>query len=328
MDPTLLAMLVQLLSADSTGASKGTNTMQDALFAMLLDPSFGVLTGTYDPMLNVQPADPESYAPSPDVGMPITMSYINGSSGGKMAEIAQGLAGQEITFDQALREVENAVADENSELYGNDLTDLKDELKVMRDETNAYRAKVAEADFAASQIQPRDDKYAEMGLPLPSEQYTADTINPDERSSEARTNLSRMTADLASRMAGLGEPWMKSSPVAGRRGSPSVNAQDRPKPFYPDGKWEIDKYGGAVLTPNPTRYGSDAMWDMIDPEWTAKKKSLEKEQRDLNEAARNADLYDTGRALGATLSGRTPYSDAMKERTNQLAPLLALFLGK
>lgn len=356
MDPTLLALLVQLMSADSSGASKGTNTMQDALFSMLLDPSFGVLTGTYDPMLTVQPVPDDSYAASPEVGMPITMSYING--GGKMAEIAQGLLGGQLTFDQALRDVENATADENSELFGQDLTDLKDELSTLRTEINDYAAKAAEAQYNAAQVQPRTDKYAEMGLPLPQEQYTPDTMSRDEASTKRRQELDKLTADLAQRMAALGEPDMVSSRVAGRRGSPSINAKERPEPdgsvpqprteyrMEWDPSWQTPANGRRGISAGPTNpyrlvpytvkptqaeitaaQKNAPMWQMIDPKWMDKKKQLEYEQKKIEIGQRQADAYDEGRAIGMQVAGRSPYSDAVAERTKQLAPLLALFLS-
>lgn len=358
MDPTLLALLVQMMSADSTGASKGTNTMQDALFSMLLDPSFGILTDTYDPMLTVQPANPDSYAPPPEVGMPITMSYVN--SGGKMGEIAQGLLGGEITFDQALRDVENATADQNSELYGQDVTDLKAELNTLRTEINDYSAKAAQAQFAAGQIEPRTDEYAKRGLPLPSEQYTADTMNPDGYLASRRSDIDQMMADYAKRLADFeSKPIPEvSSRASGRTGSPSANAQDRPEPdqaapqssvvydmvWQP--KWEDPTALGTIgLGPtNPYRLAprtvepsaadvtasqpSSPMWKMIDPEWTKQKKALQYEGQKLGRASGLADVYAEGRAGAASAQGRSPYSDAMSERTKQLAPLLALFLNQ
>ena len=358
MDPTLLALLVQMMSADSTGASKGTNTMQDALFSMLLDPSFGILTNTYDPMLTVQPANPDSYAPPPEVGMPITMSYINGQ--GKMGEIVQGMLSGEIEFDQALRDVENATADQNSELYGQDLTDLKAELNTVRTEINDYAAKAAEAQYAADQVQPRTDEYAKRGLPLPSEQYTADTMNPDGYLTSRRSDIDQMMADYAKRLADFeSKPIPEvSSRAAGRTGSPSANAQDRPEPdqaapqssvvydmaWQP--KWENPTALGTIgLGPtNPYRLvprtvepsaadvtasqPSSPMWKMIDPEWAKQKKALQYEGQKLGRASDLADAYAAGRAGAATAQGRSPYTDAMSERAKQLAPLLALFLNQ
>ena len=171
MDPQLLAMLAQLGLMDSKGLtnqSKQTNITQDLLFNMLMNPMFGVLTNTFDPLS--LPAPPPAYNNDELAAIEV---YLNDPS--VMGEIANGLLSKKMTPVQAMTLAKREATTEGSALFGMDERQIQDEIMRINDAVvKNDSARVAyERDAAGKQ---QEDIFTKAGLPSMLEQYTAETV--------------------------------------------------------------------------------------------------------------------------------------------------------
>lgn len=232
MDPQVLAMMM-MLGFDPTGSGKSVNLAQDITGGSLMNPMWGMLTGTYDPMLLV----PQSTAPSMDQAAPFTFRYAN--STGTMSDIARGVL-ENMTRTEARTVLKNAISDQNSDVAGQDINDLMSDVDAMFSEVKDYNKAVqqsAAADAKAAQENP----YAKAGLPSPFEQWSAETVPSGEKDAAWAAAQRRAQAGLAAKARELGltvnpetgAVSMKDAPmverqVVGRRGSPSGKGGNPP----------------------------------------------------------------------------------------------------
>lgn len=215
MDPQTLAML-SLLFGGGAGLPEGSsvNTTQDVLFNTILNPQWGMLTGSYDPYLTMPE---QQYVADPSVGMPITTSASQGS--GTMAEIANGLLSGSMPFDEALRILSKRQTDPKSDVFG---MDLAGEVSKIRDEINSYNADVAQASAGGTQ---QDNVYSKAGLPTPDRMYTAADMPKSARLQSLLGVLNRDAQGLATDAEKYEGPApMVKMRSAGRQGSPSAAA--------------------------------------------------------------------------------------------------------
>lgn len=327
MPPDMLAMLLMMNGGvPSTG---DVNASQDLLFNYLMSPEFGALTGTYDPYLTV---DQGGGVAPPEIGMPITMGYASGT--GTMAEIAQKLWSGEWTYATALQQLTNKQMEPESDVYNLDLTP---ELSKMRDEINDYTQRAAQGGGTN-----QDNVYAKAGLPTPDRQWTVADAPMSERVQSRMADISAMERSIAAAEKRLGDPTTVTIEAAGRRGSPSI-AAERSSTATKDGREKVaggtlpdegaEGYGIVDSLKSPINYlrnvfGADEekpeekqMWDMINPEWLAKKRRIDEQKRILGYNQQVADAQRLGGVVGRRMAGSTPFGDAMQQRLQTLAML-------
>lgn len=232
MDPQILAMMM-MMGFDPTGSNKSVNLAQDVTGGSLMNPMWGMLTGTYDPMLLV----PQSTAPSLDQAAPFTFRYAN--STGTMSDIARGVL-ENMTRTDARTMLKNAIADQNSDVAGQDINDLMSDVDAMFDEIKDYNDAANKAAVADAQAM-QDNPYAKAGLPSPFEQWSAETVPSSEKDAAWAAAQQRAKSGLAAKARELGltiDPEtgavsMEDAPmverqVVGRRGSPSGKGGNPP----------------------------------------------------------------------------------------------------
>lgn len=299
-DPQTFAMLSLLGGNGGLPDTKSVNVTQDLLFNTLLDPMWGVLTGTFDPYLTV-PQYEAQYVPDPSVGMPITTSAAAGS--GVMARIANGFLSGNMTYEQAMSELTKAQKDPNSDIF---TLDLSREVDRMRDEINSYQAARAEAEANPKLVQQPDNVFTKAGLPTPDRQWTRNDMPMSAFLQQMADALVSANNNLDSKgsMFDAPAPTVRTR-SAGRRGSPSAKARR----FVPENRGLGDNSVSMM---------------MVDPKWSKAKKQY---GYDVQRAARQKAIVDSraaGELKGLQMTGRTPFKDAVMERLNQLAMLRQL----
>lgn len=168
MDPTLIQLLLPYLAGMSNSdasatlgvQAKGTNNMQDIL-SLLLDPQFGMMSNTYDPMLTV----PQQQVSE---SLPITDHYAN-SGIPVIQEVALGLKSGQYVPEQAQAILTAAIND--GTLSGWDPEQTNATVLSMFEEITAKKAEFDQANTAANA--PKDNVYSQAGLPQPTEMYQA-----------------------------------------------------------------------------------------------------------------------------------------------------------
>lgn len=354
MDPQILAMMM-MLGFDPTSSGKSVNLAQDITGGSLMNPMWGILTGTYDPMLLV----PQSTAPSMDQAAPFTFRYAN--STGTMSDIARGVL-ENMTRTEARTVLKNAIADQNSDVAGQDINDLMSDVDAMFSEVKDYNDAVNKAAVADAQAM-RDNPLAKAGLPSLFEEWSAETVPSGGKDAAWAAAQRRAQAGLTAKARELGltinpetgAVSMKDAPMVerqavGRRGSPSGKGGNPSKrgSYTIGGKTYMlgERGPESVTTDTPVgrfmkdsidgggvdwkvRYpkdkgGSDttaAMWKTIDPKFLAKKEAYEKEAKKSALTSEMAQANREGRALGMNLFGKSPTESALAERMAMLFQL-------
>jgi hypothetical protein len=334
--------------------AKQTNLNQDMLW-QLFQPSFGMLTGTYDPMLTLPQ---EQQVPEYVGTMPIASVWLN-SPNQVVREVAEGLVaavrpatdpetGQAVSvgLDPAsalTRLTEEAEMDTES---AQSMIDA-----VLGDAAKYETGRVEhESKYAAVAPEKRDDAYAKAGLPSPAEEYTLDTLPGNdpgllgglaEKSLGQRDALARLDARQRDVRAGR-------ETLAG--GGPFGGGASQGRPASKGGGGG-DTFGDAVI---------GALWDSgpigalrgVDPNaqpaamkrWiqpqveerdpaarlalnkaaakdTAIRSSAYKKSRNSREAMQQELGAQMGRLGAAKAQGRSPLQDALMQR------LMALGVG-
>ena len=199
----------------STIDARKTNIMQD-LFQMMMSPEFAAMTGTYDPTLLgnadkvvAQPTLTEfnESTPQTDGVMKAGTSF--------MCEIASGMKSGDVSPDSARTLLDNAYHD-HPELFGDrapedyykQVDDLYGEVtsnQALRGQAAAKNQQtVTEYERTSGKAwdenytappPPRTDPFVKMGLPSPTEQYTADTL-PRSQNDANRSAMIRKALEM------------------------------------------------------------------------------------------------------------------------------------
>jgi hypothetical protein len=307
--------------ATSSTNAKDLNYLQDFL-SYLMSPDTGVGTETYDPLLTVPP----QYV-SP--GTPVLDSFETGSTP-IWASVARRIRAGQINPAGAVAEVAKDLGFQYDDEIKNgmSLVDVRkyvDEMfKELKDEQNAQAA------YAKSvQEFEQNNFYGKAGLPQPTEQYSVDTLPYSERSAAYRALADKQQAEIdrlkfdkqrevtASIDGFIPEPnpdtpryevgdwvWNPTGKkgelqyvLSGKKVGPNDTGFGKPKPMLAD----IAQYG----------LGQEIAKQMNNSD-TAK--TVNAKQAILADMLKRADLMRQGEVLAASLSNKTPLSDALAKR--------------
>jgi len=321
-DPlNLVRFIMSSGGSTSSTAAKDLNYLQDYL-SYLMSPNTGAGTDTYDPMLTVAP----QYV-SP--GTPVLDSFETGSTP-IWASVARRIRAGQINPAGAVAEVAKDFGIEFADEIKNgislqDIQKYVDEMfKELKDEQNA------QADHAkAVQEFEQSNFYGKAGLPQPTEQYTTDTLPLSERSAAYRALADKQQAEI-DRLK-FDQQRETNASISGMVPQPNP---DTPRAEMGDWVWNPTGkkgnlqyvFSGKKVGPNDTGFGKPnpktidvALYGMgqeIAKQMnnTDTAKNINAKQAILQDMLKRANLMREGEVLAASLTNKTPLSDALAKR--------------
>jgi hypothetical protein len=184
----LMQMLLPYLSGNNKTdkatlgvQASSTNNVQD-LVKLMMDPSFGALTGAYDPLALPQQPQRVTYTHN----LPLYNSFAN-SADPTAQQVANGLMSGQLDPWSAKRLVTEAANDKNSPLFGMDPLTLSGTIDDMVKEMGADQKAFADHEAEQDKIQnaaTKEDVFTKAGLPSPLDVYDATNSQITERSAK------------------------------------------------------------------------------------------------------------------------------------------------